>query len=270
VTTTADPPVTATERSAWRAVALPSEHGGWGLTLEPVLLGSLLAPSRAGAALGAAAFLAFHVRTPTKLVAVDLRRRRWLPRTRTAALVAVPELLLLGVLVALAARWSSGPWWLPLAAASPLVAVEGWYEVRSRGRRLVPELCGAVGVASSAAAIVLAGGGDGRLAVGAWAILAARALGAIPFVRSQIVRARRHVVELRGSDTAQLLAVGLAGAAVVVEPSMAAGAIGVALLSSAQFRWARRDPPPIKVLGIRQMALGLALVAVTAAGAALI
>ena len=29
------------ELVGWRAVAMPSEHGGWGLTLEPVLLGLL-------------------------------------------------------------------------------------------------------------------------------------------------------------------------------------------------------------------------------------
>ena len=60
------------ERPGWRAVGLPSEHGGWGLTLEPVLLGLLAAWSVAGAALGVAAFLAFLVRTPAKLVAVAI------------------------------------------------------------------------------------------------------------------------------------------------------------------------------------------------------
>ena len=47
------------ERAGWRAVAMPSEHGGWGLTLEPVLLGLLVAWSGAGVALGIAAFSAF-------------------------------------------------------------------------------------------------------------------------------------------------------------------------------------------------------------------
>ena len=32
----------AKQRSPLRTVALPSEHGGWGLTLEPVLLGLLV------------------------------------------------------------------------------------------------------------------------------------------------------------------------------------------------------------------------------------
>lgn len=29
-------PSAATERSPWRTAAVPTEHGGWGLTLEPV------------------------------------------------------------------------------------------------------------------------------------------------------------------------------------------------------------------------------------------
>src|SRR6478752_5565662 len=61
-------------RSPWRAVAVPSEHGGWGLTFEPVLLGLLVAQSWAGLALGVAAVFAFLVRTPMKLVAIDRRR----------------------------------------------------------------------------------------------------------------------------------------------------------------------------------------------------
>jgi hypothetical protein len=68
-------------RPAWRAIALPDEHGGWGLTAEPVLLGLLVAPSWAGAALAVAAFLAFLVRTPLKLVLVDRWRHRWLERS---------------------------------------------------------------------------------------------------------------------------------------------------------------------------------------------
>lgn len=35
--------VAAGERSTLRAVAIPTEHGGWSLTLEPVLLGLLVA-----------------------------------------------------------------------------------------------------------------------------------------------------------------------------------------------------------------------------------
>ena len=86
-------------RPRWRAVAMPSEHGGWGLTLEPVVLGLLVGWSGAGFALGIAAFTAFLLRTPAKLVAVDLRRGRWLDRSRMALRIAIVELLVLGAAV---------------------------------------------------------------------------------------------------------------------------------------------------------------------------
>jgi hypothetical protein len=73
-------------------VALPSEHGGWSLTLEPVALGLLVAPSWPGLALGAAALVAFVARTPLKVVLVDRWRHRWLARTRLASLQATAEL----------------------------------------------------------------------------------------------------------------------------------------------------------------------------------
>lgn len=262
---THESPATA-ERSQLRAVAMPTEHGGWGLTLEPVLLGLLVAPSRAGALIGLSAFVAFLARTPAKLVAVDRRRERWLDRSRLALAVASAEVLLIVGLVGVA-TWSAGwRWWVPVLVALPLVAVEWSFDVRSRGRRLVPELCGAVGVAASVAAIVIAGGDAASLAVGCWMVLAGRSLGAIPFVRSQIVQARRGVLETRGSDLAQVAAVCVAAAAVVLDRAMVAGAVGVAVLAGLQAWWVRREPPVVKVLGLRQMALGLALVVVTAIG----
>ena len=260
----------ASERSPWRAVAVPSEHGGWGLTLEPVLLGLLVAWSWPGLLVGVAAFVAFLARTPAKLVAVDLRRDRRLARTGLAALVAAAEVLFL-VAAAVVVTLATGTAWLvPVAVAVPLVAVEWWFDIRSRGRRLVPELCGAVGVAASAAAIAVAGGASGWLAAALWLVLAARSLGAIPFVRAQIVRWRRGVTDVRSSDVAQVVSVAVAAVAVAADGRVVAGTVFVAVLAVLQARWSRHDPPAVKVLGLRQMALGLALVAVTAAGVALL
>ena len=90
-------PTVGRERSPWRAVAVPSEHGGWGLTLEPVLLGLLVGFSWSGVAIGLATFLAFLVRTPLKLALVDRRRQRRLPWTRVASQIALVEIV--------AARW---------------------------------------------------------------------------------------------------------------------------------------------------------------------
>lgn len=260
------PNSTARTRAAWRSVAVPAEHGGWGLTAEPALLGVLIAPSRAGAALAVAAFVAFTVRTPLKVVLVDQWRYRWLPRSRLAARIAAVELAIL-ILLALVARDLAGwEWCVPVAIAAPLVGVELWFDMRSRGRRLLPELCGSVGIAAVAASVALAGGADARLAVALWLVLAARSLAAIPFVRAQITRLHHGSGSTAVSDRAQFVGVVVAITAVIVDTAVTAGAFAVTALLVAQAVWVRRPPVAVKVLGLRQLFLGLAVVAITAVG----
>lgn len=254
------------ERPLWRSVAIPNEHGGWGLTVEPVLLALIVAPSLAGAALGVAAVLAFVVRTPLKLVSIDVRHHRWVDRSRLAARVAAVEMMaiaLLGLTALLLAGWS---WLVPVGIAAPLVAVEWWYDSRSRGRRLVPELTGAVGIAAVAATIVVAGDGPTSVAAAVWMILAARSIGAIPFVRVQIARLRRGAGQARGSDLAQLASVAVAVAAVAVDRGVVAGAVVIVAMAVLQSVWVRRPPVPAKQLGFTQLGLGLALAIVTGVG----
>ncbi|MDP9463973.1 MAG: YwiC-like family protein, partial [Actinomycetota bacterium] len=229
-------------------------------------LGLVIAPSVGGAALGVAAFLAFLVRTPLKLAIVDARRGRWLERSRLALRIAIGELIGLAALVAVAVGTSGWSWLVPVAAAAPLVGVELWFDVRSRGRRLVPELCGSIGIASVAAVIVLAAGRSTALAGGVWLVLAARSVGAVPFVRVQIARLRHGVANTRTSDVVQAVAVALGAVAVVADRRMAGGLAGVVVLAGLQVAWVRRPPIAAKRLGLRQMMLGVGLVAVTAVG----
>lgn len=256
----------ASDRTGWRAVAIPSEHGGWGLTLEPVLLGLLVAWSGAGVALGLAAFTAFVLRTPAKLVAVDLRRGRWLDRSRLALRIASVELVVLVAALAAVSVMAGWSWLAPVAVVAPLFAVELWFDIRSRSRRLVPELCGGIGIAAVAASIVLAAGRSGWLAVGVALVLAARAVGAIPFVRVQIVRLRRGQGPTWQSDLAQMAAIAVASVAVLADRRVLPGLLAVSALAVAHVVWVRRPPLPAKQVGLRQMAVGLGLVAVTAAG----
>lgn len=223
------------ELVGWRAVAMPSEHGGWGLTLEPVLLGLLVAWSTAGVALGIAAFTAFLLRTPAKLVAVDIRRGRWLDRSRLALRIAIVETVVLAAAVAVAIMVAGWVRLVPVLVAGPLVAIELSFEIRSRGRRLVPEVCGAVGIAAVAASIVLAGDRMGQGPV--WQ-----------------------------SDLAQVAAVAIVTVAMMVDRRLLAGLVGVLLLTLAQSVWVRQAPIPAKRLGLRETAIGIALVAVTAVG----
>lgn len=256
------------DRPRLRQVALPSEHGGWGLTLEPGLLGVLLAPSWAGALLAVAALGAFVARTPLKVALVDRYRGRSLPRTVLARQVLGLELAVLAVVVAAAAWLAEGSFWWPALVAAPLVVAELSFDVRSRSRRLVPELAGSVGIASVVAMVVLAGGGAAALAVGAWLVLAGRALTSIPFVRAQVARIHGRPVERRGLAAADAAALVAAAAAVLVERQLFAGALAVVGVVVAQRISAIGPPPRAAVLGARQLAFGLAVVAVAALGVA--
>jgi hypothetical protein len=253
-------------RPAWRSVAIPSEHGGWGLTLEPVLLGLLIAPSVGGLALGIAAFGAFLVRTPLKLVFVDRRHHRWLDRSRLALVVASIESVVIAALVAIVVWQCGWRWIVPVALAVPLVAVELWFDIRSHGRRLVPEMCGALGIATVAPAIVVADGRSGALALAVWLVLAGRVIGSIPYVRVQIMRLRRKIDGAGGSDLTQLAAVLVAVAAVLVDHRLVIGGLAILGVVGAHVWWVRQPAVPAKTVGLREMALGLAVVLASAAG----
>jgi hypothetical protein len=254
-------------RSSLRSVAVPAEHGGWGLTAEPALLGLLIAPSLAGVALGAVALLAFVARTPLRVVLVDVRRGRSLQRTRVAGGVLAVEATVLVALVAIAVALTSAAWfWWPAVVAAPLVMLELWFDMRSRSRRLVPELAGAVGISAIAAMVVLAGGESAALAIGAWLVLAARAITSIPHVRAQIGRLHGRSTPRSLLVRADLAAMALAVSAVLVDLAFVAGGLAIGGVVLVQRSTARRPVPPPKILGLRQMALGLALVAITAGG----
>jgi YwiC-like protein len=260
--------MTAVARTPWRAVVVPSEHGGWGLTLEPAVLGLLVAPSIAGGALAIAAFVAFLVRTPLKVVLVDRHRHRSLERDRFARRVVVGELAVLTTMVVVAFARAGAEWVVPFAVALPLSAVELWYDARSRSRRLVPELCGAIGISAVVAAIALAGGEGYRLAIALWLVLAARAVASVPFARVQVLRLRSTPPSTATSDIGVLAALVVAALAVVVDPSVLLGAAAVFVIAVVQFLWSRGPARPALVVGFSQLGFGLAVVAATAIGVA--
>lgn len=245
---------------------MPSEHGGWGLTLEPVLLGLLVEPSSAGALLGGAAFVAFLMRTPLKTALVDRRRGRWLERSTLATRVVGAELAVFVVLAGPAFVIGDRLFLLPVAVAAPLVAMELWFDVRSRSRRLAPELAGAIGMGAVAAIVALAGGAEVALAAALWLVLAARALTAIPHVRRNVAMLHGRAGPRRVVLVGDLGALVVAGAAVIADSAATVGAVAVAAVVGVQHAWDRRPIPPAKIIGFRQMALGLAVVAATAMG----
>jgi hypothetical protein len=106
----------------WRAIALPPEHGSWGLVGEPVVLGLLVAPAWTSFLVGLGAFAGFLAYRPAKLVWGDLRRRKRYPRTALAVRLAAVVLLA-------AAGWLP---WLAASAVALLLARAAWGLSRHR------------------------------------------------------------------------------------------------------------------------------------------
>lgn len=249
-----------------RSIGLPTEHGGWGFTLEPILLGLLVAPTWAGLGLAIATLAVFLSRRPVKLLTTDLVRKRRLPRTRAAVWFAIGygALGLGGLAVAIA--FAEGPFWWPLLVALPFAAVSLRADAHSRNRGLLPELAGGVAMGSSAAAIAMATDWDWAAAFGLWLVLAARSYAAIIFARAQVRRAKNQPYDRSGVYAAQVvavLAVGLAAALAIV-PLLSA--LAIFLLGVGAFYGLARSPVPARTVGWTQMALGLMVVVLTAVG----
>ena len=249
-----------------RSIGLPTEHGGWGFTLEPILLGLLVAPTWAGLGLAVATLAVFLARRPVKLVATDLVRKRRVPRTRVAGWFAVGygALALGGLTVAIA--FAEGPFWWPLLAALPLAAVSLKADAQSRSRGLLPELAGGIAMGSAAAAIALAADWDWAAAFGLWLVLAARSYAAIILARAQVRRAKDQPYDRSGVYAAQVVSVLVVGLAAALAIVPLLSALAIFLLGVGAFYGLARPPVPAKTVGWTQMVLGLMVVVLTAVG----
>lgn len=253
-----------------KTVALPTEHGGWGITLEPVLLGLLVAPSLAGAGLALATVGAFLARHPLKIVAGDRRRGRRFARTpyaeRFTLVYAAAAVVGLGVAVFASADYA---FLLPLAAAAPLAGLQLWYDAAGRSRGLLPELAGSLAMGSVACSLALAGGAGWPLALGLWALLAARFVPAILYVRARLAELHGQGSSRWPSLLAHASALGAVAALAWFKflPWLAVVVLAV-LLARAAYGFARRWPSTAKRVGFGEIAFGALTVAAAAAGVA--
>jgi hypothetical protein len=216
--------------------------------------------------LAAAALAGFLARTPLRLVLVDHHRGRSLERTRMARRVLIGELVVLAALITAAFELAKGQFWIPALVAGPFVIIAFWFEMRSRGRRLIPELAGAAGVCSVVTMVVLADGGGARLAVGAWLVLGARAATSIPHVRGMIARLHGRPQPTALTVVADAAAVAAAAVAVFLDHALIVGCAAVVLVIIIQRASSRGSVPRPAALGVRQMTMGFAVVAATAIG----
>lgn len=250
-----------------RTIALPPEHGSWGLVLEPIALGMLVAPSAAGLALGLGAFAAFLVRRPLKL-AWTLRNRRTDPRRGPALGFAAVFGATAAASFACATARAGLPPLLPLLAVSPLAVVFLAQDLEHRSRSVTAETIGPVVFAAVAPAMAMAAGWKSGPAFALAAVLAGRAIPSVLYVRARLRKDR-------GLDPPAwpILAVHLAALAAIAVPVHRGWLPRVALLPFAVLflraalglsRW--RIQQSTRAIGFTEMGLGIFTVLWVAAG----
>lgn len=255
-----------TGRARIRSIGLPTEHGGWGFTLEPILLGLLVAHSATAWEIAAAALGIFLARRPVKIFSTDLVRGRWLPRSRIALVFSLiyGGFALAGALGAFVT--TQGPFWIPVLVAVPFALFALRADAHSKNRALAPELSGSIAMGATVSAITIGSGWDFAPAFGLWLVLAARDVGSIVFVRGQVRRGKGKPAGKPGIYAVQVasMAVIAVAAAFGIVPWMGVAAIGVvgvvALVSL------NRPPVEARIIGWTQMGVGLSVVVVTAVG----
>jgi hypothetical protein len=252
-----------------RTVALPVEHGGWGLALEPLVLGLCVAPSVPGIFLAVATIAAFLTRHPLKIVAGDRRRGRRFARTPVAErfVLAYATISLLAFLLAL--KISSTVFLWPLLMAAPFAIVQLVYDAAGRSRQLLPELSGATAMAAVAASIALAAGWQIVPALTLWLLLVAvRVVPSILYVRARLQKNHGGQPSVAPTLGAHLLGCALATALawMGLAPALAIAAVLLLLLRAA-FALSHLCPQvSAKQIGFSELGFGLLTVLALACG----
>lgn len=169
-----------------KSVALPNEHGAWGLLFEPIAASLAIAFSVGGIWIAVMTVGAFLSRQPVKVFVLNRLGRR--DPELSAAAVKFGSLY--GAIFAMGfggtlATVGFSPL-LPFVFIMPLLAAQIYYDSFRQGRKLLPELAGAISISASAAAIALAGGFHIISAFGIWLIFIARLVPSIIYVRERL------------------------------------------------------------------------------------
>jgi hypothetical protein len=257
------PSLTVQRPAPVASVFLPKEHGSWSLTLEPLALGLLVAPSWAGGALAGAALAGFFARRPLK-AALDATPslRRQAARRALALLVVLAGVGLVQSLVL--APWTA--FW-PLLPAAALGAVFVWFDAQGESRAAASEVAGSAAFACVPAAFVTLAGGDAPTALTIAILALARSVPAVLAVRSYLRMAKggapHRPLALVAAAVALLASIGLV---LTAHAPFVAGPLAAVLFARVLWLLGPWRPVwPAKRVGMMEAVLGLLYVALLAA-----
>jgi hypothetical protein len=243
-----------------RSVVLPAEHGAWGLLLEPLLVGFILALSTEAVILGFTISSGFLLHQPLKIAAKDRLKGRRTERTRWAERFVMiyggTAVLLLAILLG----HGSFSFLLPFVLVLPLVLLQFRYDMENNSRALIPEISGALALGTVAPAIVILAGWEYLPAFSLWLALGLRAVPAIVYVRARLRLEREKPAAISSTNLLHALAFGVSIALAFggVFPWIVALATGFLMLRSlwglSKYRKPASRPA---VIGIREMVYGL-------------
>ena len=250
-----------------RSIALPAEHGSWGLTLEPILLGLLVAPSWGGVGLAIGAFGLFLLRWPLKVAQTSRKQKRYARMRMALRFAGIYALLAAGGL--LLGVWQAG--WrplLPLLPALPFGLIFFLYDTQNRSRSWQAELAGPVAFAATATSIALAGGWAAAPALALWAVLVARAVPSVLYVRARLRLDRGKPYRPALVLGAHLMALVVVGGLIwlALLPLLTFGVFGLLLGRAIGGLSRHRRPVPVKIIGLTELGWGLLTVLVVAWG----
>lgn len=167
-------------------VAFPTEHGSWGFLLEPILAGLAIAFSPGGAWVSVMVIGAFLIRQPLRIILIDRLGGRRLPQTPYAVRFALFYLAIFAVGLIGSVSTLSSSAFIPFALILPFAVYQIYCDATRKSRQLFAELIGSAAIASSIAVIALAKGWSEPQAFSLWAILAARSVASILYVRNRL------------------------------------------------------------------------------------
>lgn len=254
-------------KSRLKGVAFPASYGSWSLVSEPILLGLLVAPSSAGLLLSLAGFLTFLLDQPLTIILADRQRGRQYARTRLALRVAIAYLLLMSVCFTIAIWLVGFRPLLPLILAVPLLIVFVVYSQRP-GRSWQAELSAPTAFSAITATIALADGWELAPALALWAVMIARAVPAVLYVRARLRLAKgksANSAPAMGAHMLALVVVALLVILALVPPTAVLAFLLLLLRAAVGLSPYRRDFPPM-TLGWIETGTGLLTVLIIALG----